>query len=502
MSLLGIEVGATGCRAMVVSLDGTVCGQAYRAYEANEDRDGILELDSRAVWAGVRQSIAEAVTGTRATPVRALSVSCIDALVPVSLEGQVIGKIILGGDARGHAYLRAVERALGVERLFQITQNIPDRGHLLGKLCWMRDHDSALYRSTWRFVFLGGLVSMLLGGTSACDPSLASRTLLFDPRRGEWSGEILKAAGLDQGKLPEVQPAGAPVGETGSAAAREIGLPARARIVLGGHAPQCTALGAGVTHSGLAAYHMATAVSLLADYQAIPITSLMLALGLSSDPHVVPSHFLSRVHNPAGGVVLRWFRDQLAAQEHQMARKRGANVYDQLLGEMPEEPTRLIAWPRGMPDLSAPSGTPLPGAVVGLDERTTRGELVKSLLEGIALHTAECQHRLQQVGILIDTLRVVGSGARADRWLQLTADAVGVTVERVQHIESGALGAAALAGVGSGAFASLAAATAAMVQVQRRFEPDGRRHQVYQDLLERQRELVTLLRAYSRGEPT
>ncbi|MHB1294450.1 MAG: FGGY-family carbohydrate kinase [Anaerolineae bacterium] len=499
MSLLGIEVGASGCRAMAFSLDGAVCGQASQTYEALEGRGGIQELDNRVVWACVRRAIAEAVAAARHDPVRALCVTSIDALTPLSLEGQVAGRTILGGDSRGHAYLRALERDLGAERLFQITQSIPDRSHLLGTLRWVREQDPALYRGAWRFVFLSGLVSTLLGGTAACDPSLASRTLLYDPMRGDWSGELLRATGLDAGKLPEVQAAGTLIGTASATVARELGLPAGALIVLGGHVPQCIALGAGAMRSGAAAYHMAHAVSILAVYQAIPITSLMQARGLSSEPHVVPDHLVSRVLNPAGGTVLRWFRDQLAVQEHQLARKRGANIYDVLLAEMPEEPTRLVAWPRGMPDLSAGGGDPLPGAVVGLDERTTRGELVKCLLEGIALHAAECQSQLRQVGIPVEFYRAVGGGARADRWLQLTADVVGVPVERVAQGESGAAGAAALAGVGCGAFPSLTAATWALVRVQRRFEPDAARHRAYQGTLERQRELAALLRNYGRG---
>jgi len=493
MSLLGIHVGTTSCRAIAVALDGTVLGRAFSGYSVSEGPDGARELDVREVWAAVRDVIRKVAQQTREDPIRALSVTTMgEAITPLSAEGQILDRCILGSDPRGADYVEEIERQVGLGFLFDRTGRIPSRAHSMGKLCWIRDHRPRLFQSTWRFVLGSGLVAHLLGGSTTCDYSLAGGTLVYDINQKRWSHQVLGACNLPAFKLPDLAPAGKAIGTVAPGTARDIGLPANVQLILGGHDFCCSALGAGVIDSGMAVYNIGSSMHLAPVFQAIPLTSLMLQCGLTMEAHVVPERFLSHVYNRAGGQVLRWFRDKLAPLEKREAKRRGSNVYTTLLAEMPDEPTRMMVLPQ-----AAESGAPHYdsrnfGAALGFDLRATRGEVIKALLEGITYPFLEGRALFEQVGMRMQVCRAMGGGARSDPWLQLSADILGIPVERNAMVDPGPLGAAIVAGVGSEAYAGYSEAVDALVRVLERFEPDATRHDAYRNKLARYRELYPL----------
>ena len=497
MSLLGIEVGTNRCRAVVVSLDGGLLAGGHRDYSVITGPGGARELDGREVWSAVRDMVREVATQARRDPISALSVASRgEAITPLSTDGEISGRTILGSDRRGAPYVEELVQLLGAERLFDITGHVPTPSCSLAPLCWLRDHRTRLFERTWRFVLLSGLISHLMGGTSTCDYSLAGDTLLFDIRHEQWSREVMNACSLPRFKLPELGQAGSRAGTVSPRIAREVGLPPGVQLILGGHDLCCNALGAGVIHGGMAAYNLGISIQQVPTFHAIPLTSLMLIRGLSMQHHVVPSLFVSLAHNPSGGRVLRWFRDTLAPLEKRQAQRRGGSVYRDLLSEMPDEPTRLMALPQFAETSPPHLDVPPCGALLGLSMKTTRGEIIKALLEGMTYSSVEGQALFEQIGIRADVYRATGGGARSDQWLQLTADILGVPVERTGMIEPAPLGAAILAAVGVGAFDTYEEAVGALVRLGQRFEPDRERHQVYPARVERHRELRSLLRHY------
>ena len=231
-------------------------------------------------------------------------------------------------------------------------------------------------------------------------------------------------------------------------------------------------------------------------FHAIPLRNMMLANGLNMAHHVVPGLFVSFFYNRSGGRVLRWFRETLAPLETREVQKRGASIYTTLLAEMPEEPTRLMVLPHFAPTGPPAFDTRSSGVILGLDLSTSRGEIIKALIEGMTYYFWEGQDLFRQVGIRIDRYRATGGGARADEWLQLAADILGLPVERTAMLDTAPLGAAILAGAGSGAFADVREGVEALVHVTHHFEPDARRHAIYEERLARYRELYPLLRDY------
>jgi xylulokinase len=496
MSLLGVDVGAGACVAAAFAADGTLLAQAQRDYQPLRGAEGVYELDAHQVWAAVREAIAAVAEQVRADPIQALSISSIgEALVPLGADGRITGRALLDIGDQARPYLHELEGQLGTERVYDLTRHLPGPRYWLPKLCWLRDKQPEQWQRASIFVSLSGLMCSLLGGSSASDYSLASSTLLLDAVRGEWSPEMLAACRIPQEKLPRLAPATTPVGTVAPAVGRALGLSPRVRLLLGGHTHACQALGAGVIRSGMSLYGMTGHAYMIPTFQAVPLISLMREHGLDAASHVIPDLFTTRLHNPSGGLLLRWFRDQLAPLERRLARRRGANPYDVLLAEMPDAPTSLLV----LPHLASPEragGPPTSGAVLGLTLGTTRGEIVRALLEGMTLYLAAGQDALERSGVRVTVYRSIGEGSRSHGWQQLTADVLGVSVERTAHADAAPLGAALLAGMGSGAYRDAEAAVEAAVRVEHCYEPDAARHAVYRQRLSLYREVDALLTPY------
>jgi len=497
MSLLGIDVGTTGCKAGAVDSDGRLLALAYREYEILHQQPGWAEFDSREVWNKIKEVIAEVARATKHDPIVALSMtSCGEAMTPVSSDRRILGNCILGHDLRGEEYVTALGRRPGRERLHELNGNVLGLSYGAPKIEWMRDHRGDLFRQADKLLLWGGLVGYLLGGEATADLSLANRTLWLDLHAEQWSDELLAATGMPRDKLPRLVTSDAMIGVVRDGVADELGLPHGVKIVAGGHDQCCTALGAGVVRNGQAVYGMGTFICVTPVYDNPPASRVMLENGLNIEHHVVRGLYASFLFNLSGGALLRWARDTLAAKDKAEALAQGRDVYDLLLAEMPDSPTGLMVLPHfaqcGPPTFDSDSK----GVILGLTLETTRGELIKGLLEGMTYYFKEGLDLIAQAGIPIHEFRATGGGAKGDAWLQITADILGQPIGRLEVSECGVLGAAILAGVGAGVFSSAAETAERWVRVSRMFEPSPARHGAYQDRMGRFKVLYPMLKDY------
>jgi xylulokinase len=497
MSVLGIDVGTTGCKAGALTADGRLLGLAYREYDMLHPRPGWAEFDARHVWRQIQTVIAEVAAATHDDPIVALAVtSCGEATVPVSADRHILGPSILGHDSRGQVYADELERKIGAARLHALNGNILGPGYTACKLAWVRDHEPELFAAADKFLLWGGLVGYLLGGGATADLSTASRTLWLDLERGDWSPELAEATGMPLEKLPRIVPSGTPLGVVPDAIAAELGLPRGVQIVAGGH-DQCTnALGAGVVEPGQAVYGMGTFICVTPVYDCPPPSPLMLASGLNVEPMVLPGMYASFLYNLSGGALLRWARDTFAGAEKVSEAAQGRDVYDLMMAEMPAGPTRLMVLPH-----FAPAGPPTfdgdsSGVILGLKLETSRGELVKGLLEGMTYYFKEGLDLISQAGLQIHEFRATGGGSKSAAWLQLTADILGQPIGRPAVNEAGVVGAALLAGATAGLFPSAAEAAKQFAVVKRFFEPDMERHVEYAERMAKYKQVYPLLKDY------
>jgi xylulokinase len=498
MTFLGIDVGTTGCKVARFSIHGEMLTYAYREYDAEHPEPGWAQLDARAIWVTVQDAVRQVMAAVPRADVQALSVSSLgEAVVPVSKDRRILGPSILNFDERGASFLEALAGPLCDEQLYAINGNTLGNHYSLTKLKWIQVNQPALYQRTYKFLHWAAFISFLLGADPVVDYSLANRTLLFDIRHGDWSDALLDAVGLDREKLPEPAPSGQVVGTVSAPIAADLGLPKGVKIVTGSHDQCANAVGCGVIAPGRAVYGMGTFHCITPVFTDPPDAQTMIRRGLNTEHHAVPGRYVSFIYNQ-GGSLVKWYRDTFAAVEHRRAEAEDRLVYPALLDEVPDGPSRVMVLPHftttGPPAFVSDSS----GVIAGLRLETKRGEILKGLIEGAAFYLKEIVDSLPETGIRAENFRAVGGGSQSDAWVQTCTDIFGQPFTRPVITEAGALGAAIIAGVGSGLFDSYEQGVDAMVRLERTFEPDRRRHAHYERRFHLYRRLWPLMGEYLR----
>ena len=489
MSLLGIDIGTSGCKVSSLDLEGKVLASAAEEYQPRHDSPGQAELESQRVWQTIQNLIREVVHQCPQDPISAISSSSLgEAVVPVRQDREILANSILNFDSRGAGYLDDLAKRIEIQDLYARNGNTLGNNYSLTKLLWIKNHQPDLFERTDYFLHWSGFAAYMLGAEAAIDYSLANRTLLFNLDLKDWDADLLAWAGLEASKLPPVVPAATPIGQVSASVARNLGLKAGIPILAGAHDQNVNAVGCGAVTPGLAAFSMGTFHCLTPIFARRPAPEQMLARGLNIEHHAVPGQYVSFLYNQ-GGSLVRWFRDTFARAEILAARKTGQDIYELLIAEIPEKGNEVIVLPHftttGPPDFLEDSC----GVISGLRLETQRGDILSGILKGIAFYIKELVDSLPETGISIKDIRATGGGSRSDRWVQTYADILQTPIARPRVSEAGALGAAMLAGIGSGAFASFEEASEAMVQVERRFEPDPATQEYYEEQFSRYKRL-------------
>jgi len=417
MNLLGIDVGTTGFKVALFSLDGEMLSSAYREYDPLAPQPGWAELDAAAIWEEVKAAIRSVVISNPGAEIKALSVSSLgEAVAPVSEDRQILGPSLLNFDIRGEEFLAELTALLPDERLYAINGNTLGNHYSLTKLKWIRSYQPDLYSRTYKFLHWSAFIAFMLGGDPVVDYSLANRSLLFDIHKCEPSDSLLADAGLDRSKLPAAVPSGTVIGMVSAHIAAELGLSPGVQIVSGAHDQCANAVGCGVVDSGSAVYGMGTYHCVTPVFAAQPAPEAMIERGLNTEHHAIPDRYVCFIYNQ-GGSLVKWFRDTFAAAEHRRAEAESYSIYPALFEEVPTGPSKVMVLPHfaptGPPDFITDSF----GMMAGLRLETSRGEILKGIIEGAAFYLKEVVDSLPETGIRCEDYRAVGGGSRSDVWV-------------------------------------------------------------------------------------
>jgi len=494
VSTLGLDIGTTGCKAVAFDDRGRELASAYRAYPVLTPRDGWAELDSAEVCESCLAVIAEAAGACSADPVRALAVSSQgEACTPVDADGKILDRAMVSFDTRSARIAESFSAEFGPEKLYRITGATAHPMFTLFKLLWVRENRPEVWAAARAFYCFEDLLHHRLGLDPAISWPMAGRTMMFDVQAHEWNAEILDAVGLTPDRLARPLASGTPVGTIPPAVARELSLPDGVIVAAGGHDQTVGALGVGAGAPGRAMYATGTVECICPAFAQPQFSDELFRSNLCTYDHAAEGMYATVAFCLTGGNILQWFRDQFGAAEVARAAAQGVSPYELLLAEMPPEPGRAMVLP-----YFTPAGTPYfdvttPGAIVGLRLTTTRGEIVRALLEGVAYEMRLNLEILGRSGLAVEQLIVSGGGARSAVWTQLKADVLGKEISTATVAETGCLGAAILAraALDGGSIADLAAE---MIRPGDLVAPDPARAAHYAERFKTYRRLYPALR--------
>jgi xylulokinase len=473
VSVIGLDVGTTGCKAIVFGPEWEILGNAAHEYPVLAPHVGWAEQDAEQVWQLALDVLARAVDQAKADPPRAMALSVQgEAVIPVDRAGCPLRHAILGMDTRSTAENAWLAQVFDPQVLFRRTGMPMHTINTITKLLWLKRNEPAVWVSAAQFLLYEDYFLRRLTGRAVISHCLASRTQMYDLHTADWATDILDRCELDPARLAPVQPGqDAVIGTLDRSIASQIGVDDDVLVVSGGHDQACAALGSGVIRPGLAMVSTGTA-EVVEVAMASPILDETLRRGgISVYRHVAPGLYVAMTLNHSGGMALRWFRDTLCRDQCARAAETGGDAYDSILAAAPAGPTGLMV----LPHFSG-AGTPLldvhsRAAMLGLTFATTQAEIAKAILEGLTCELRLNLELLRDAGIRLDVLHAVGGGARSETWLQMKADICQVRLRVPRITEAACLGAAILAAVGARREPDIASCVDRAVRCDRTIEP-------------------------------
>jgi xylulokinase len=411
-------------------------------------------MDTERVKKSVQSVIHQVCNSETRNKIEAIGITSLgDVIAPVDESGHSLHNPIVDFDPRGKDECEELIAVFGADRIYETTGIPPTWMNSICKIMWIAKNHSSVLEKTWKFLCFEDLVMVWLGIEPAIDYSLASRTMAFDLQKKEWSQEILHLAGLDSSQFATTTPSGVIVGNVGQEEGKTHNLRPGTPIVSGAHDWVCASLGAGViSENEIAADVTGTMEGILIASDQPLFAHKARQAGYSNFCHAVPGKYMIMGFLSTAGAIFQWYRDNFAFKEQEEARLSQKEVYEVIIQNASRNENKLLV----IPHFSG-SGTPYfdpiqAGTIFGLTLDSTSREIVGGILEGLAFELRLNLDLFSEFGRPIEEIRVVGGGAKSNKWLQLKADITGRKVRTPSVVEASCKGAAMLAGYGIGKF--------------------------------------------------
>jgi xylulokinase len=452
-ALLGIDLGTSSVKALVVGLDGRTLGLAAQEYPIDIPQPGWAEQDPRA-WVeacrvAVRGALADAAGAGQSTPVvKAIGLSGqMHGLVCVDGGGQPVRPAIIWADQRSQAQVEQISRRVSVEQLGVWTGNPMATGFWPPSWMWLVENEPETVRRTRHLILPKDYLRFAMMGELGVEESDASSTLIFDTRRRAWSEEAAHAFGMDPALLLLAHRSGEIAGTLTRDFAGEAGLPAGIPVNYGGSDQAMALLGQGITRAGKLSCAISTGGQMVTPLGAYRYDR---ELRLHTFCHALPGQWYLEAATLAAGLSLRWLRDQVfpGSSFAALADLAAATPGSEGLFFLPH----LVGERTPYMDAGSKAG------FWGLTLRHTPGHMVRAVMEGVVFSLRACLELIEGLGAPVEQVVASGGGTRHPLWLRLMADIFDrpVTVCGIQ--EASAAGAALLAGMGVGIYTNASGA--------------------------------------------
>jgi xylulokinase len=493
MKLLGIDIGTGGTRAVLLNGGGQVIGAATAPHPPFvSPRTGWAEQNPSDWWAAVCSAVPACLERgeTAATEIDGIALTGqMHGLVLLDRGGNVLRPSIIWCDQRTEAECREITERVGAARLIELTANPALTNFTLPKIWWVQKNEPEIWARVSTILLPKDYIRLRLSGACATDVADASGTLLFDVANRQWSQPMMDLSRLDADVLPKVLESCEISGHVSAEGARATGQRAGIPVIAGAGDQAAGAVGAGIVRPGAVSATIGTSGVVFAA-TADPVRDP--AGRIHTFCHAVPQRWHVMGVTQAAGYSLRWFRDQFDA-----VGDPGQDAYARLMTEASAVPAGAdgLLWAPYLMGERTPHLDPhARGALVGISATHTRAHVVRAILEGVAFSLRDTLTIFAALKIPVESIRLGGGGARGALWRQIQADVYGMAVGLLAVEEGPAYGAALLAGVGVGNWASVEKATDASVHVSQRIEPDAKRVALMNGRYDAYRKLYPALR--------
>ncbi len=461
--LLGVDLGTSSTKSALYTTGGKLVAEATLEVPIYYPKPGVVEQESDDFYRTAAQTVKDCLAKSGIDPRQVAAIAFDSQMAGIGTVDEDFNPATRFDswlDMRCKPYIEYINREHG-DQVTRLTGCPPTCNHG-SKHLWWKEEQPAAYRRIAKFVTPAGYVAGKMAGLRGEDAFMDYTFIHFsgfsDAARSAWSDELVEAMGVERSKLPRIVEPWFVVGEVSQAAAAEFGLAAGTVVAAGCGDTAASALGGGITRSGML-YDVAGTAAILAgctDQYVADVKNRALMTMRS----VIPGLWNPLAYIAGGGIALRWFRDQffnrLRGEEQELGNDLYAELIEQAAGVAPGSDGLFFS-----PHLGGricPATPEMRGAWLGFSWGHTQAHFARSVLESVAYEYAYYLGILRELipGLSLFEARVVGGGARSPVWNQIKADVLGVPYQPLKGNEFGSWGSAMIAGKAAGVFDDLA----------------------------------------------
>lgn len=481
--LLGIDVGTSACKVALFTPEGHVVAQGSREYKMYYPQPGFVEQNPEEWWEAVCEAIRSMMSSSGLDPVDISGIG-IDgqgwSAIAVDRAGKVLCNSPIWMDTRAQSICDEWKLRIGEERIFEVCGNPLQAAYTLPKIAWYKKYLPQVYASIYKVLQSNSFIGFKLTGMMTQDISQGYAYQCFDMRRGCWDNTTCELLGIDINMLPDILPCHQVIGKVTAYAASLTGLAEGTPVVAGGLDAACGALGVGVIHAGETQEQggQAGGMSICIDlYHADP--RLILSY------HVVPDMWLLQGGTVGGGGVVRWLEKEFCAMEREASGSTDMNsmaIMDIEAADIPLGSDGMVFLPYMSGERSPIWDAKAKGVYYGIDYSKTRAHFFRAGMEGVAFSLEDNLKTAESAGVEAGVLYAMGGAANSKFWTQMKSDVTGKKIIVRASDTATTLGAAILAGVGTGVYSSFEDAVSRTVNFKREHVPDQEKHIKYREI--------------------
>lgn len=474
--VIGIDLGTSAVKTILVNQEGTVVGEASKPYPLIQVKSGYSEQDPDMWVTQTINSLKELVANFTGDPTDIEGISYsgqMHGLVLLDEGKNVLRHAILWNDTRTTSQCERLRSEFGAE-ILQISKNRILEGFTLPKILWVKENEPELFKQTAVFLLPKDYVRLRMTGMIHSEYSDAAGTLLLDVAKKEWSKEICQKFAIPEQICPPLLESHQFVGTLLASVAEKIGLSTKTKVFAGGADNACGAIGAGILSQVYTLCSIGTSGVILSyeeererDYKG----------KVHFFNHANPDSFYSMGVTLAAGQSLTWFKNTFAKNESFEEMMAG-------IEDIPVGADGLLFTPYLFGERTPHPDANIRGSFIGINGAHRREHFVRAVMEGITFSLHESIEIFRQEGKKIETIISIGGGAKSDTWLQMQANIFNAKVVKVQSEQGPGLGAAMLAALGSNWFSSLEECAKQFIHFTVEFHPQLDEVEKYKQLFE------------------
>ncbi len=482
MYVIGLDIGTTCTKALLMDDKGTVLGVGSCGYPLISDRCKIEQRAEDWIRATV-QAVREVMQGKVASKVAGIALSTQGgSTVTVDKNGAFIGNAWTWMDTRAQKEAKEVEAELGNDYVYGATGWKINPALDVAKLRHMKKQ--AEFEGADKYLTTLEVMNRYLTGNAVIDPTNAAIRQLYHVEKNCWDDQILAAAHITKDELPPVLPTGAKVGTLTQEAAKEMGLVEGIPVFNGAHDQYCAALGAGAVREGDMLLSAGTTWVLMGIGKEPLFTDSYIAPG----KHPVEGLYGAIASLICSGASLQWYKDEFLSEDFQKMNEE--------VEKRQEKCKALFFYP-----YLAGAGYPVwnlqaKGAFVGLSLEHDKYDFARAIMEGVAFGVRRGIEDFRKNNCDIKKIIMMGGASKSPLWCQMVADITQTTILRLNQADVCAMGAAMIAACGLGFVEDYNQAAETMVHVEKVYEPRNKEVLFYNDKFAEYDKMWSLMQKY------